>query len=103
MFNTNVGYVAGYIASAGVIGLWSRWGVWVGAIVLLRADNADPDFIHFAQAFQSWPAVVFLVVACVLTLQRLAGKAVHSHRVIYVFGGCMSCAGGHRKRVRDFS
>ena len=89
MFNTNVGYVAGYIASAGVIGLWSRWGLLVGAIVLLPSSiNADPDFIHFAQAFQSWPAVVFLVVACVLTLQRLAGKAVHSHRVIYVFGGC---------------
>ena len=89
MFNTNVGYVAGYIASAGVIGLWSRWGLLVAAIVLLPSSiNADPDFIHFAQAFQSWPAVVFLVVACVLTLQRLAGKAVHSHRVIYVFGGC---------------
>ncbi len=61
MFGSNVGYMAGYLASAGVIGLWSCWGSLVAAVVLIpSATNADPNFIHFGQAFQSWPAVLFL-------------------------------------------
>ncbi len=99
MFQSHASYVAGYVASAGVIGLWSRWGLLVGAIVLLpSAINADPDFIHFAQAFQSWPAVVFLIVACVLTLQRLAGESGSFPSSNFRFWRLQSCGGGHRDR-----
>ena len=62
--------------SAGVIGLYSRWGLLITTVVLLpSALNANPDFIHFAQAFQSWPAVLFLIAAYVLALHRVAGNA----------------------------
>jgi hypothetical protein len=68
--------VAGYVASGGVIGLRSRWGILPVAFVLLpSALNAEPYFIHFAAAFQSWAAVLFLVVGTVFAIQRLSGTA----------------------------
>ena len=87
MVRSHARYVVGYIASAGVIGLYSRLGWMIAAVVLLpSALNANPDFIHFAQAFQSWPAVLFLIVACGLVLQRLAADAGRPQRVVCVFG-----------------
>jgi hypothetical protein len=89
MFGSHAGYVAGYIASGGVIGLWSRWGLLPAVFVLVpSALNADPNYIHFAGAFQSWPAVLFLTVATAMVLQRLAANALFSRRVIVTFGGC---------------
>ena len=64
----------GYVVSAGIIGLYSRWGLLIAFIVLLpSAVNSNPDFIHFATGVQSWPAVLFLIAAYVLALQRVAG------------------------------
>jgi hypothetical protein len=87
MFISHLRYVLGYIASAGVIGLYSRWGLIITTAVLLpSALNANPNFIHFAQAFQSWPAVLFLIAAYVLALHRVAGNAPLSRHVVYTFG-----------------
>jgi hypothetical protein len=89
MFGSHLGYVLGYIISGGVIGLWSRWGLLPAVFVLIpSALNANTDYIHFAQAFQSWPAVLFLVVGSAFVLERLATKAVFPRRVMCVFGGC---------------
>ncbi len=85
MFRSHVGYVDGYVASAGVIGLRSLWGLVPAAFVLLpSALNANPDFIHFSQAFQSWPAVLFLMIGSVLVLHQLAAKAGSSGHVTLV-------------------
>jgi len=95
MFRSNASYVAGYIASAGIIGLWSRWGLLVAGVVMVpSAINADPDFIRYAQAFQSWPAVLFLVVAYALVMHRLAAKANSPRRVVSVFGICTLVVAG---------
>ena len=58
----------------------------IATVVLLpSALNANPNFIHFAQAFQSWPAVLFLIAAYVLALHRVAGNAPLSRsRRLYV-------------------
>ncbi|HYA45440.1 MAG TPA: DUF2079 domain-containing protein, partial [Acidimicrobiales bacterium] len=89
MFRSHAVYVAGWVASGGAIGLASRWGVFPAVFVLLpNALNADPNFIHFAAAFQNWPAVVFLVVGSALTLDRIVSKAASPRRVIAAFGCC---------------
>lgn len=87
MLGSHAGYVAGYVASGGALGLASRWGLLPAAAVLLpSALNADPDFIHFAGAFQSWPAMLFLVVGSVLVVQRLAAEAASAGMVAKAFG-----------------
>ncbi len=86
MLHSHIGYVIGYVASAGVIGLLSRWGSVIAAVVLLpSALNANPDFIHFAQSFQSWPAILFLIVGCAFVLHRLAGSGGRAQRAVYIF------------------
>ena len=87
MFESHLGYILGYVVSAGIIGLYSRWGLLIALIVLLpSAVNSNPDFIHFAQAFQSWPAVLFLIAAYVLALQRVAGNAPLARSALYAVG-----------------
>jgi hypothetical protein len=72
MFGSHAGYVAGYLISAGIIGLMSRWALIPAALILLpSAFNANVNFIHFAQSFQSWPAIVFLVVGFAVVWDRL--------------------------------
>ena len=90
MFGLHTGYVVGYVAAGGVIGLWSRWGLLPALFVLVpsAALNANPDYIHFSAAYQSWPAVLFLTVGTALVLQRLGKNAVFPRRVIFGFGGC---------------
>lgn len=88
MLRSHAGYLAGYVASGGAIGLRSWWGVAPAAIVLLpSALNANPDFIHFAQAFQSWPAVLFLTIGTAFALRGLAGNAPKPGAA-YLLGGC---------------
>ena len=76
MFESHVGYIAGYVVVAGIIGLYSRMGPYNCALLVLvpRPLTSNPNFIHFEQAFQSWPAVLFLIVAYVLALARVAGN-----------------------------
>jgi Predicted membrane protein (DUF2079) len=89
MFESHLGYVLVYLASSGVIGLWSRWGALISAIVLLpSALNANTDIIHFAQAFQSWPAMLFLVIGYALVLRRLSGGSRGPGWVVYALGSC---------------
>jgi hypothetical protein len=89
MFELHLGYVLVYLASSGVIGLWSRWGAIIAAIVLLpSALNADTDVIHFAGAFQSWPAMLFLVIGYALVLRRLSGGSGGPGWVVYALGSC---------------
>jgi hypothetical protein len=86
MFRSHAGYVTGYVVSGGVIGLMSRWGLFPAAIVLLpSALNGNIIFIRFAAAFQSWPAVLFLIIGSVLALQRLSAGNRRSS-VVAVFG-----------------
>ena len=89
MFSSHVWFVAGYVASAGVIGLRSRWGLLPAALVLLpSALNSNTDFIHFAQAFQSWPSVLFLVVGTVMVLQQLGAAEGVPRYTVPFFGLC---------------
>lgn len=87
MFFDHSGYVVGYVVSGGIIGLLSRWAVLPAAAVLLPgALNANVDFIHYAAAFQSWPAVLFLVSGSVLALQSLANRSEQPLRAVAAFG-----------------
>jgi len=87
MFRSHAGYVAGYVASGGIIGLTSRWGLIPAAIVLLpSALNASPIFIQFSSAFQSWAAVLFLIVGSAFALQRVDERSFPP-RFIAAFGG----------------
>ena len=80
------------------LGTWRRQGssaafalgpVPRALVILPSALNARRDFIHFAQAFQSWPAVLFLVVGFVLVLHRLgADTGVFSQQTMPFFGVC---------------
>jgi hypothetical protein len=93
MFRSHSGYVYGYVASGGVIGLRSLWGLLPAALVLLpSALNANPAFIHFGQAFQSWPAVLFLVAGTVLVLHELERKAGPRRRAGLVLTSCALAA-----------
>ena len=96
-----VGFIGGYVASAGVIGLAVSLGVVPRALVMLpSALNANPDFIHFAQAFQSWPAVLFLVVGSVMVLQQLgAERAAFPARRCH-FSACARWCSRRRSRLR---
>ena len=81
--------MVGYVASAGIIGLLCPLGAVAG-----RSDsppervNVDPNFIHFAGAFQNWPAVLFLVVGAVMVLQQLGAVEGSSFPAVPVFGVC---------------
>jgi len=89
MLDSNSAYVAGYIGSAGIIGLLSRWALFPAALILLpSAFNANVNFVHFAQSFQSWPAVVFLVVGFALAWDRLAQVGAFSRRAVPTLGTC---------------
>ena len=89
MFGSHAGYVGGYVASAGIIGLLSRWALFPALLILLpSAFNANVDFIHFAQSFQSWPAVLFLVVGFALVWDRLAGMGTLSQKTVPLLGAC---------------
>jgi uncharacterized membrane protein len=87
MFGSRSGYVVGYLASGGAIGLASRWGLVPAVAVLVpSALNANVGFIHFAGAFQSWPAVLFLLVASGIVLGKLAARSSNPGRDVTAFG-----------------
>jgi Predicted membrane protein (DUF2079) len=87
MFSSHAAFVAGYIASAGVVGLLSRWALFPALVILLPgAFNANVNFIHFAQSFQNWPAVLFLVVGFALACGLLAEKVTVPRGAVPAFG-----------------
>jgi hypothetical protein len=87
MFRSHAGYVTGYVASGGIIGLTSRWGLIPAAIVLLpSALDASPIFIQFGSAFQSWAAVLILIAGSALALQRITERNVRLGSFA-IFGG----------------
>jgi hypothetical protein len=93
MLRSHAPYVVGYIASGGVIGLRSRWGLVPAAFVILpSALNANSDFIHFAQSFQSWPAVLFIVVGAAFVLPKLTGARPYSRQAIALAVGSLVAA-----------
>jgi hypothetical protein len=97
MFRSHADYVAGYVASGGVIGLRSRWGILPAVFVLApNALNAEPYFIHTGAAFQSWAAVLFLAVGTVFAIQTLAGSGSLSRPAftIAVFTGAVAVTVG---------
>ncbi len=86
---SHAGYLAGYVASAGVIGLRSLWGLLPAVFILLpSALNANPNFIHSAAAFQSWAAVLFLVVGGAFVLQRFVVGSSANGKVVGFLGCC---------------
>jgi Predicted membrane protein (DUF2079) len=88
MLGSHLNYVAGYVAG-GVIGLWSRWGlVPVVLVVVPSAVNADTYFIHYGQAFQSWPAVLFVMVGVAMALSRLAKEGTSARRRVPILVCC---------------
>ncbi len=88
MLGSHIGYVAAYLA-AGVIGLRSRWGLVPALLVLLpSALNANINFIHFGQAFQSWPAVLFLVVGTGMVFKELTARTDIPRKLPPIFGAC---------------
>ena len=69
------GYLVGYLVAGGLLGVLSPWGAAAVAVVILpNALSAQPAFIAFPGAFQSWPAEPFLVVGSVLVAIRLAER-----------------------------
>ena len=46
MFESHLGYILGYIVSAGIIGLYSRWGLLIAAIVLLPKRGQCESRLH---------------------------------------------------------
>lgn len=72
MFDSHGGYVAGYLLAGGIIGLISPWGLIPAAAVLIpNALNANVEFIHFPEAFQSWTAIPFLIIGTTMVSTRL--------------------------------
>jgi Predicted membrane protein (DUF2079) len=87
MFRSHAGYVAGYVASGGIVGLTCRWGLIPAAIVLLpSALDGSAIFIQFSSAFQSWAAVLFLIAGSFLALERLGDRSLPP-RILAAFGG----------------
>ena len=75
MLGSHSGYLVGYLLAGGLIGLASPWGAAAVAVVILpNALSAQPAFIAFPGAFQSWPAEPFLLVGSVLVACRLAER-----------------------------
>ena len=88
VFESHLGCILGYVVSAGVPVTVFTMGPTD------RAHRPAPKcgrfesrlYPFFAQAFQSWPAVLFLIAAYVLALQHVAGNTPLARSALYAVG-----------------
>jgi hypothetical protein len=74
--------VAGFVLVAGVIGLFSPWGLGMAVVVLVpNILDASGLFVRYGASFQSWPAMPFLLVGSVMVVVRLLQGGAVAHRV----------------------
>ncbi|HXQ59376.1 MAG TPA: DUF2079 domain-containing protein, partial [Acidimicrobiales bacterium] len=74
-----------FLVIVGMIGVVSPWGFGM-ALVVLGPNVLDGSgiFIRFATAFQSWPAMPFLVVGSVMMVLRLLEHGPAARRIVIV-------------------
>ncbi len=64
----------------GIVGLASWWGLLPAlAVVLPAALNSDDTFVRPVHAFQTWPAVPFLIVGAVMIASSASSGSVRPH------------------------
>jgi hypothetical protein len=69
---SHVGITVAFLAAFGLIGLFSPWAVGMAFVVLgPNVLDQSSDFISVGSAFQSWPAMPFILVGTVMILLRL--------------------------------
>jgi len=70
-----------FLIPVGVVGVVSPWGFGMALAVLVpNVLDADGIFIRFGAAFQSWPALVFVLVGSVMVLLRLIERGAGTGR-----------------------
>jgi uncharacterized membrane protein len=77
--------VLAFLIAFGAIGVLSPWGLGM-ALVVLVPNTLDGSglFVRYGAAFQSWPAMPFLLVGSVMVLLRLIGGGRRGRRVAAV-------------------
>jgi uncharacterized membrane protein len=74
-----------FLIAFGMIGVLSSWGLGMALAVLVPTLlDRSGDFISISSAFQSWPAMPFILVGTVIVLLRLLEGARSARRVAVV-------------------
>ena len=69
----------------GAVGVVSPWGFGMALVVLVpNMLDGSGVFIRFSTAFQSWPAMPFILVGSVMVLLRILEKSEAGRRIIVV-------------------
>jgi hypothetical protein len=73
---THLGVTFGLLVTVGLIGLLSPWGIGVAAVVLVpNVLDSTGLFIRYEGAFQTWPAMPFVLVGSMMIILRLLERA----------------------------
>jgi hypothetical protein len=84
---THIGIVLAFLVSFGLIGVFSSWGLGMAFVVLApNLLDRSGDFISAKAAFQSWPAMPFILVGTVIIIGRLLGGGPFGRRSAVVAG-----------------
>ena len=81
MMATHLAVGFGLMVSVGLIGLVSPWGIGMAAVVLVpNMLDATGLFIRYDGAFQTWPAMPFVLVGSVMVVLRLVERGTSGRR-----------------------
>ncbi|HXQ43608.1 MAG TPA: DUF2079 domain-containing protein [Acidimicrobiales bacterium] len=82
---THWAVIVSFLVVLGVIGLLSPWGIGMALVVLVpNVLDGSGSFIRYGAAFQSWPAMPFILVGSVMVLIRLLERGAVARRVAAV-------------------
>jgi hypothetical protein len=82
MVATHLAVSFGLMVSVGLLGLVSPWGIGMAAVVLApNVLDATGLFIRYDGAFQTWPAMPFVLVGSVMVVLRMVERGARGRRV----------------------
>jgi hypothetical protein len=81
MVATHLGVSFGLLVSVGLIGVVSPWGIGMAVVVLApNVLDATGLFIRYEGAFQTWPAMPFVLVGSVMVVIHLLERGASGRR-----------------------
>jgi len=82
MVSTHGAVVLGFLVAGGIVGVLSRWGVGVAAVVFgPELLDSTGHFVRYAASFQSWPAIPFVLVGSVMVAVWLIERRARARRL----------------------
>lgn len=84
-----------FLIAVGVVGVVSPWGFGMALVVLVPVVlDADGIFIRFGAAFQTWPALPFVLVGSVMVLLGLIERGTRGRRTARRLGAVWAASLG---------